>query len=210
MQWVRNSFASYVNWNFYWSTIAYYLTQTFYWIWHIKFCFAGANIRAGDAVRHSFLDGTFDVLCSVVALKITQAHPFSRSLFNMVAIFLLIENHSGYDFPTSIHNLLPFFAGPVIHRRHHQKGTTNYAKFFTWCDYFCGTLSWTKIDYIISFQTFASVTIFSYHYTVSKYKHDCIFIQIVNIGYTTNCAFLLTFTILQHHSFLSIQSLTSN
>jgi sterol desaturase/sphingolipid hydroxylase (fatty acid hydroxylase superfamily) len=104
--------------------------------------FSGEHIRGGDAVRHTFLDGIFDVMCSVVALKIVHAHPLSRSIFNVIAILLISEAHSGYDFPWSAHNVFPFFAGPVLHRQHHKKGSSNFGKFFIWCDYCCGTLSY--------------------------------------------------------------------
>lgn len=103
---------------------------------------AGANIRAIDAIRHTALDGFFDVMCSVFALKIVQAHPMSRSIFNVIAIYLISEAHCGYDFPWSVHNLTSFFAGPVLHRKHHHNGSCNFAKFFVWCDFFCGTLSY--------------------------------------------------------------------
>jgi sterol desaturase/sphingolipid hydroxylase (fatty acid hydroxylase superfamily) len=102
---------------------------------------AGANIRACDAIRHTVLDGFFDVICSVVALNLVHAHPFSRSLFNMVAIYLISEAHSGYDFPWSPHNVLTFIAGPVIHSAHHSKGSCNFAKFFVWWDILFSTLS---------------------------------------------------------------------
>ena len=104
--------------------------------------YAGANIRAIDAIRHTALDGFFDVICSVLALKIVRAHPMSRSIFNVIAIYLISEAHSGYDFPWSVHNLTSLFAGPVLHRKHHHNGSCNFAKFFVWCDFFCGTLSY--------------------------------------------------------------------
>jgi sterol desaturase/sphingolipid hydroxylase (fatty acid hydroxylase superfamily) len=87
------------------------------------------------------LDGFFDVICSVIALNLVRAHPFSRSLFNMVAIYLISEAHSGYDFPWSPHNVLTFIAGPVIHSAHHSTGSCNFAKFFVWWDVLFSTLS---------------------------------------------------------------------
>lgn len=49
------------------------------------------NTRASDAIRHTFWDGTWDVVCSVLALNLTGAHPLSRSLYNVVAITLITE-----------------------------------------------------------------------------------------------------------------------
>lgn len=43
-------------------------------------------VRATDTIRHTFLDGSWDVLCSVLALNLTRAHPLSRALYNIVVI----------------------------------------------------------------------------------------------------------------------------
>ena len=104
------------------------------------------TIRAGDAVRHTFIDGTWDVLCSVIALNIVQAHPISRSLYDIVAITLLCEIHSGMDFPWMLHNLIPFhiMGGSVAHDIHHRKGYVNFQQFFTYFDYIAGTLELNK------------------------------------------------------------------
>ena len=94
------------------------------------------TIRAGDSIRHTFLDGTWDVICAVLALNILKAHAVSRSLFNIVAIGLITEAHSGYNFPWQISNVIPLniFAGSLAHDIHHQKGNVNYQKFFTYLD----------------------------------------------------------------------------
>ena len=87
-------------------------------------------IRAGDAIRHSFFDGSFDVLCSIAALNTVHAHPLSRSIYNICAIYFITEAHCGYNFPYMLHNIFPsVFAGPERHLIHHKKGTHNYQKF---------------------------------------------------------------------------------
>jgi len=98
-------------------------------------------VRAGDSIRHSFLDGTWDVVCAVVALNVLKAHTLSRALFNLVAISLICEAHSGYHFPWAINNIVPMhiFAGSVVHDLHHRKGKVNFSKFFTWWDRMFGT-----------------------------------------------------------------------
>jgi hypothetical protein len=89
------------------------------------------TVRAGDSVRHTFLDGVFDVVCAVAALMILQANALSRLVFNAVAIFLIVENHCGLLLPISPSALAPaVFCGPVAHDLHHQTGRGNYAKFF--------------------------------------------------------------------------------
>jgi cholesterol 25-hydroxylase len=100
------------------------------------------TIRATDAIRHTFWDGSWDVFCSVVALNSTRAHPFSRALYNIVAITLISEAHSGMNYPWMLHNLLPFniMAGPIVHDTHHRQGNVNFQKYFTYLDYLFGTL----------------------------------------------------------------------
>ncbi|KAJ1379604.1 hypothetical protein B484DRAFT_460408, partial [Ochromonadaceae sp. CCMP2298] len=98
-------------------------------------------IRATDAIRHTFWDGTWDVVCSVLALNLTRAHPLSRALYNIVAISLIAEAHGGLDLPWSPHNILPhLLAGPIAHDTHHRLGRVNYQKYFMYLDWACGTL----------------------------------------------------------------------
>jgi cholesterol 25-hydroxylase len=93
-------------------------------------------IHAKDSIRHTFLDGIFDVMCSVIALNITNSHPISRSLFNVIAIYLITEAHSGVLLPMMPCCILPNYllSGPKIHNIHHIKGKVNYQKFFTYID----------------------------------------------------------------------------
>jgi len=100
------------------------------------------TIRATDTIRHSFWDGSWDVACSVIALKLTNAHPISRMLYNITAIFLITEAHCGMNLPWGLHNLLPFniMAGPVVHGIHHKSGKVNFQKYFTYLDWIFGTL----------------------------------------------------------------------
>ena len=109
-------------------------------------------VRAGDSVRHTFLDGFWDVVCAVAALMILKAHALSRSIFNIIAIGLIVEAHSGSNFPWSLSNILPFnmVAGPVVHDSHHaQGGPTNLQKFFTYLDKIFGTAKLRKPKLII-------------------------------------------------------------
>lgn len=101
-----------------------------------------AVTRATDTIRHTFLDGSWDVACSVMALNFTRAHPLSRSLYNIVSIILITEQHCGMNFPWMLHNMLPgnFIAGPTIHDLHHRNGKVNFQKYFTYLDWIFGTL----------------------------------------------------------------------
>lgn len=99
-------------------------------------------VRAPDSIRHTFIDGQWDVLCSVIGLKIVGAHPLSRTVYNFVATMLITEAHSGINFPWSLHNLVPFglVAGPVLHDLHHRNGNKNFQQFFTYLDWIFGSL----------------------------------------------------------------------
>ena len=51
--------------------------------------------RATEAFRLSVGDQVLDVGCSIAALNVVKAHPLSRSLYNAVIVYLIIELHSG-------------------------------------------------------------------------------------------------------------------
>lgn len=48
-----------------------------------------------QAVRHTFIDGTMDVACSVFALNVVSCHPLSRAVYDVVIIGLITELHAG-------------------------------------------------------------------------------------------------------------------
>ncbi|XP_052274835.1 cholesterol 25-hydroxylase-like protein isoform X2 [Dreissena polymorpha] len=76
------------------------------------------------------------VLSANFSLKIFYSHPLTRTVFIPVFIWMLVENHSGYDMPFSLHRLLPFglAGGPVKHFEHHVNGQRCYQPFFTYLD----------------------------------------------------------------------------
>ncbi|CAM9743454.1 unnamed protein product [Choristocarpus tenellus] len=92
--------------------------------------------RAPESVRHTFVDGTMDVMCSIFALNVLHCHPLSRALYDVVIIWLITELHAGYDFPWQVHNLLPFglMGGPPRHDLHHRSGKVYMQKFGTYLD----------------------------------------------------------------------------
>ena len=51
--------------------------------------------RATEALRLSLLEEILDVACSIVAVNVTRAHPLSRTCYNIVVIYLIIELHCG-------------------------------------------------------------------------------------------------------------------
>jgi len=50
-----------------------------------------------------------------------------------------VEVHSGYDFPWSLNNWVPFWGGAEFHDYHHMAFTGNYASTFTLWDWVFGT-----------------------------------------------------------------------
>jgi sterol desaturase/sphingolipid hydroxylase (fatty acid hydroxylase superfamily) len=51
------------------------------------------EVRACEQVRLSIPEEVYDVGCSIVALNLMGAHPVSRSIYNCIIVFLLVELH---------------------------------------------------------------------------------------------------------------------
>jgi len=107
-----------------------------------------AEVRASDTVRLTMFEEVVDVMCSIAALRLLHAHPISRSLYNIVITFLLVELHCGYDMPWSPQNLFPqVFSGSRRHHVHHRSGRVYFGKFFRWMDDLAGFVGGEK-DYL--------------------------------------------------------------
>ncbi|XP_041132190.1 cholesterol 25-hydroxylase-like protein 2 [Polyodon spathula] len=72
-----------------------------------------------------------------------HCHCLTAWVFMMFTVWISTEDHCGYDFPWSLHNLVPFglWGGALKHDLHHQKPTTNFAPFFSHWDWLGGTSS---------------------------------------------------------------------
>ncbi|KIW85270.1 hypothetical protein Z517_00660 [Fonsecaea pedrosoi CBS 271.37] len=66
-------------------------------------------------------------------------HIVTMYLWIVGRLFQAIDAHSGYEFPWSLHHLLPFWAGADHHDVHHEKFLGNYASSFRWWDAALGT-----------------------------------------------------------------------
>ncbi|KAL4722991.1 C-4 sterol methyl oxidase [Fusarium chlamydosporum] len=76
----------------------------------------------------------------IVLLRIAgDFHLFTMYIWIILRLFQAIDAHSGYDFPWSLRNFLPFWAGANHHDLHHEKFIGNYASSFCWWDYCLGT-----------------------------------------------------------------------
>jgi len=78
------------------------------------------------------------ILSANAGLKMQGAHPLTRSLFIILFVLILLDNHSGYDFPWGYHKILPhgLIAGPTKHHKHHEFGNKYYQPIFTYIDAF--------------------------------------------------------------------------
>ncbi len=94
------------------------------------------EVRASDIVRLSFVEEIVDVGISILALNYLKAHPVSRTMYNVIITFLLTELHSGFAFPWTPQNVVPFglATGSKGHHYHHRYGNHYYQKFFCTVD----------------------------------------------------------------------------
>ncbi|XP_062903751.1 cholesterol 25-hydroxylase-like protein 2 [Mobula hypostoma] len=72
---------------------------------------------------------------------ILQCHSLTGFTFMILNVWLSVDDHSGYDFPWSLHNIIPFglWGGSVKHDAHHQKPQYYFAPYFSHWDWLCGT-----------------------------------------------------------------------
>ncbi|GFN94186.1 cholesterol 25-hydroxylase [Plakobranchus ocellatus] len=76
------------------------------------------------------------IVAANYSLKLFSAHPLTRLVFVVVFLWLLVDNHTGYDLPWSPHRLAPcgLLGGPATHHAHHINGARHYQPFFTYLD----------------------------------------------------------------------------
>lgn len=67
--------------------------------------------RMTEALRLSVLEEIVNTGCSVAAVNIVGAHPLSRTLYNIVIVYLIIELHCGARLPFACRELSPDFEG---------------------------------------------------------------------------------------------------
>jgi len=66
-------------------------------------------------------------------------HIFTVYVWIALRLFQAIDAHSGYDFPWSLQNIIPFWSGAEHHDFHHMAFVNNYSTSFRWCDWLGGT-----------------------------------------------------------------------
>ena len=70
---------------------------------------------------------------------ILRPHILTLFIWVNVRQLAACETHSGYDFPFSPNNILPFFGGADLHDFHHRTYNGAYSSNFVWWDVLCGT-----------------------------------------------------------------------
>jgi len=84
--------------------------------------------------------GIGTVVVPIVWCAITKdLHVLTMYLWIVCRLFQAIDAHSGYEFPWSLHNFLPFWAGADYHDTHHERFIGNYSSSFRWWDYMMDT-----------------------------------------------------------------------
>ncbi|RUP45202.1 C-4 methylsterol oxidase [Jimgerdemannia flammicorona] len=66
-------------------------------------------------------------------------HIITMFTWIILRLFQTIDAHSGYDFPWSLHNIIPFWAGAEHHDYHHYAFVNNFSTSFRWWDFMFGT-----------------------------------------------------------------------
>jgi methylsterol monooxygenase len=66
-------------------------------------------------------------------------HILTMYTWIVLRLFQAIDAHSGYEFPWSLHNIIPFWTGANHHDVHHERFIGNYASSFRWWDYLLDT-----------------------------------------------------------------------
>ena len=66
-------------------------------------------------------------------------HILTVYIWIVMRLFQALDAHSGYDFPFSLHNWVPFWAGADHHDYHHMAFMDNFASSFRYLDFIFGT-----------------------------------------------------------------------
>ncbi|XP_078252889.1 cholesterol 25-hydroxylase-like protein 2 [Rhinoraja longicauda] len=101
--------------------------------YHAPFSWSTQYLSAWELVSLGFW-ATIDPL-------ILQCHHLTGYTFMVFNVWISVDDHSGYDFPWALHNIVPFglWGGTVKHDAHHQKPSCHFAPFFSHWDWLCGT-----------------------------------------------------------------------
>lgn len=98
---------------------------------HVTFALAAQDASSAELLSL--------LLLALSSTWVLGCHPLSEVLFHLLNSWLAVEDHCGYNFPWSLHNLVPGMGGAPYHQAHHSLQNTNYAPYFTHWDRIFGT-----------------------------------------------------------------------
>ncbi|MBN3301612.1 cholesterol 25-hydroxylase-like protein 2 [Amia ocellicauda] len=127
-----------------------------YYLWHLLHHKIRWLYSTFHAIHHQYSEpfslvtqhlSAWELFCvgfwTTVDPLLLQCHCLTTWGFMLFNIWISTDDHCGYDFPWSLHNLIPFglWGGSIKHDAHHQKPNTNFAPFFSHWDWLGGTSS---------------------------------------------------------------------
>ncbi|KAJ3020853.1 C-4 sterol methyl oxidase [Thoreauomyces humboldtii] len=75
----------------------------------------------------------------ILLLAGVDMHVITMAAWLALRLLETVDVHAGYDFPWSLHKLLPFLGGAEFHDYHHMAFVGNYSSSFRWWDWMFGT-----------------------------------------------------------------------
>ncbi|KAK4476524.1 hypothetical protein RD792_015680, partial [Penstemon davidsonii] len=152
---IRTSLPLPSGWEIFWQLLAYVLLEDYsnYWLHrllHNKWGYENIHrvhheytAPIGFAAPYAHWAEIIVLgLASFIGPVIVPGHMVTFWLWMILRQMEAIETHSGYDFPWSPLNFIPFYGGAVYHDYHHfvgGKSQSNFASVFTYCDTIYGT-----------------------------------------------------------------------
>ncbi|XP_066335930.1 very-long-chain aldehyde decarbonylase GL1-10-like [Miscanthus floridulus] len=126
--------------------LGYWLHRLLHWGWaydNIHYIHHKYQAPMGFAAAHShWVELLILGFPAFFGTVIVPCHMTTFWLWFAIRGTVAIDTHSGFDFPLSPTKLIPFYGGAKCHDYHHSGGRwsqSNFAPFFTFCDYIYGT-----------------------------------------------------------------------
>jgi len=125
----------------------------FYWIHraaHTKFLYKHVHYVHHEYIQNVSICATYahplefvfaDAFATLSGMYVcgSYCHIVTAMVFVMLRIIETSEAHSGYEFPWSITNMLPFSVTSDYHDHHHHTNKGNFSTFFLFWDSICST-----------------------------------------------------------------------
>jgi cholesterol 25-hydroxylase len=134
--------------SFLWQQLAsFFLFDFYYWCWHLLHHKVRVLYRFGHATHHQY-HSTFAAMTSylhpweliTVGMGISvipwlfRPHIMTSWSFCVVANYVSIEVHCGYDFPWQAHNWCGIYGGAPKHDMHHLRPMSNFEPWLNYLD----------------------------------------------------------------------------